>query len=192
MVDHGKQMLANVRQNPTAEYLRHIGGCFGTRDLKLILARITRGLQMAAELETRIADHLGRFDRPLHVTARASAARKPRSRPAPQPQDQSNSVLAGLATAKEIADQLRHRPVGAVLIEICGDLGIMPSDPLWDEISHVVEDHGGSFLALWKDATNRVAITNFVPPNVRFVWPKLPRLTELHLAYAAATATGPP
>ena len=46
--------------------------------------------------------------------------------------------LARLPTPAEIAAEVRRRPIGAVLADICRDLGIMPSDPLWRELQRAI------------------------------------------------------
>jgi hypothetical protein len=43
---------------------------------------------------------------------------------------------------------VRRRPVGAVIADICRDLGILPSHPLWRELSEAIIRLGGS-LAAW-------------------------------------------
>ena len=64
--------------------------------------------------------------------------------------------LPDVPTAEEIAAALRHRPVGEVIAEICRDLGIMPSKPLWDEVAMVVNEFGGNDVRLVKDVLDRV------------------------------------
>jgi hypothetical protein len=66
------------------------------------------------------------------------------------------SLLADLPTPEQIAAQhaagldplVRHRPIGAVLADICRDLGILPNNPLWPELSVLVVRHGGSLASL--------------------------------------------
>jgi hypothetical protein len=51
------------------------------------------------------------------------------------------SAHARLPTEEEIAAEVRRRPVGAVIADICRDLGIAPGrlDPaFWRELSHAV------------------------------------------------------
>ena len=86
----------------------------------------------AAALETKLVD---RAAHPLPArAARESSARKPRAKP-PAPQPDASAVLAALPTSEEIADQLRRRPVHAVLIDICSDLGIVTADPMYPNCS---------------------------------------------------------
>ena len=45
---------------------------------------------------------------------------------------------------------MRRRPIGAVLEDICRDLGILPSHPLWRELQHAIIEHGGNLARLLK------------------------------------------
>ena len=38
---------------------------------------------------------------------------------------------------------VRNRPIGAVLVDICADLGIGVDHPLWQELRWVICDHNG-------------------------------------------------
>ena len=52
---------------------------------------------------------------------------------------------------------MRRRPVGAVIADICRDLGITPGHldrAFWDELSHAIIAYGGS-LAGFLDSLNR-------------------------------------
>jgi hypothetical protein len=61
-----------------------------------------------------------------------------------------------MPTAEEIAEAVRHRPIGAVIVDICSDLGITQSHPLWNEVMMVVTEFGGDVVVLIKDVLNRV------------------------------------
>ena len=77
-------------------------------------------------------------------------------RPPAPPKQQPDPRLARLPTSEEIAEEVRHRPIGAVLADICRDLGIVPSHPLWLELMVLVPEHGGNFPALFEDIWDRV------------------------------------
>ena len=77
-------------------------------------------------------------------------AQPPSSRPA-QPQSTSPtaaSCLANLPTPEQIAAKVRRQPIGAVLADICRDLGIAPSHPLWDELHLAMNEYGGNYIRL--------------------------------------------
>ena len=56
-----------------------------------------------------------------------------------------------LPTPEQIAAEVRRRPIGAVIADICRDLGIMPNHPLWRELRDVIIRYGGNLASLVKD-----------------------------------------
>lgn len=132
----------------TGPELRYRARLFGTSDVATILLRIARGLRRAAALHTLL---LARAQRgrdltvaPVRIsTARAAPAEPPEPRPerAPLPLDPSD---------EEIAADIR-RPVGAVIVDICHDLGIQPGDlghDMHKELMNAVMYYGGNPIRL--------------------------------------------
>ncbi len=107
--------------------------------------------------------------------------------PAPpdaQPADPAQDPrLARLPTEEQIAAEVRRRPVGAVIADICRDLGIMPTHPLWGDLSPVILRYGGNLPRLWREilALLRPRSTADRPP----AWPAPPQRSPV-------PATGPP
>jgi hypothetical protein len=155
LIDYGRDLAAKVQRRDPATESRH----FNTSDIPLILDCITRGLHRAQALEERLIRNAARLD----------AARRPRRKPAPakprapqpmeeggQPEDQDRSLLP---TADQIAGRhatgldpvVRRRPIGAVLADICRDLGILPNHPLWRELSTAIMVNGGNLARLVKE-----------------------------------------
>ncbi len=201
LIIFGKTLAVTLRSSPHTETARDIGRRFGTFDFALIVARITRALRLAAALEVRLADRAAK-PQPACPAAPAAAPRKPPGRPAPptgqagpQPQDSADSILANLPTVEELAEQLRRRPVHAVLAEIASNLGLRVSDPLWQRVAHAVLENNGSGLRLMKDIwkRNANAITLLARPSVRVIRPEAPRqILNSPFASVATVATGPP
>ncbi len=202
LIVFGKTLTVSLRGNPSAKTVHDVGFRFGTFTVALILARITRALRLAVALEAKLLLRLGRPEpvrTPQGTPSKPSSPRapsKPRtSRPkAPQPTDPDSLTIP---TAEEIAEQLRTRPVHAVFLEICSNLGIVPADGLWNDIACALTEHGGSFPALWKDATKRIHASHSAVVNVPFVRTKLPEVWKFPLptptaAATLAAATGPP
>jgi hypothetical protein len=154
LIDYGKELAATLRQRDLADVAR----CFGTRDIALILASITRGLLRANALEARLKQNAARLDA-APKRRDAPSQRQPRpARPAASPTDHAAS-LAGLPTPEQIAAEVRRRPIGAIIADICRDLGILPSHPLWRELSPLVIRHGGSLARLVMDLIQRCCHT---------------------------------
>jgi hypothetical protein len=181
LIDYGKQLGAALTQR-TAD-LASVTRDFGTKDIALILARIRCGLERAHALEARIIVAAAQLDAAPERAAAAAVAPRTRPttpRPSAEPKQQPDPRLARLPTSEEIAEQVRDRPIGAVLADICRDLGIVPSHPLWRELMVLVPEHGGNFPALFEDIWDRVLpLPGIDPPGAS---PPSP----------APAATGPP
>jgi hypothetical protein len=141
LIDYGKRLAATLRSNPHP---------FGTGDIALILARITRGLLRAEALEARIIRTATRLD----AAPAPPRALRHRSPPAQAAEAGSAPDLC-LPTPEQIAAEVRRRPIGAVIADICRDLGIRPDHPLWRELSDLIIYYGGNLADLVKDILSR-------------------------------------
>ena len=187
LIDYGKQLATTLQQRTAATNLADITHPFGTIDIGKIIACITRGLLRAAALEARLTARLAR--QPAAPSAHsAPSPRQPRAAP---PVDPSASAadprLARLPTPADIAAQVRRRPVGAVIADICRDLGIVTSHPLWRELSLAIIGNGGNLAALYKDISKRV--TTWLTDPSATVHQAAPAPC---LPLAVAPGTGPP
>jgi hypothetical protein len=155
LIDHGKQLVAAVGQRSLPNDLALVGCRFGTRDIALILSRITLALHRATALEARLLHSVARPD-PKPQPPRASSQHTPRApREAPQEPAEADPRLAGLPTPEQIAAEIRRRPVGAVIADICRDLGIMADHPLWRDLRLAIILHGGSLVGFVRDISKR-------------------------------------
>ena len=192
LIDYGRQFAATVRERAAAPGFAYFARPFGTADLAVILARITNGLRRAAALEARLCARAAR-GKDLGVASVRLPARQtasPKAPPAPQPAEPTQDPrLATLPTEEEIAAEVRRRPIGAVIIDICCDLGIAPGHldrAFWDEINHAIIMYGGSLVRFIKDLQARVwAFPSRGPADDAYPgWPGPP--------LSPAPATGPP
>jgi len=152
LIDYGKELAATVLQRtPNIDFAARACN-FGTNDIGLIVARITQGLLRAQALEARLERIAPRLD--AKPTA-GSAQRKPRAALAARQVEAADPRLAHLPTPERIAAEVRRRPIGCVIADICRDLGILPCHPLWRELSREIIRHGGSLAALVNDITLR-------------------------------------
>jgi hypothetical protein len=174
LIDFGRQLVSTLQNQPAPEALSGIILCFGTINLALIVARITRGLRLAAVLEDRLVRNPPGIDTPSSrpaslrtpVSLRTPAPRPPDSRVPRRrmpPRDDDAALLARLPSAEEIAEQVRHRAIGDIIADICRDLGITPNHALWPEFRDIIIRHGGNFARLVKDTIQRVCVISPIP-----------------------------
>jgi hypothetical protein len=142
LIDYGRQLATTLWINPPP---------FSASDIALILARITRGLLRAKALEARVIRDTARLDAEPAPPRAPSHRRSPPARPT----DAARSPDGDLPTSEQIAAEVRRRPIGAVIADICRDLGIMPSHPLWRELQELIIRYGGNLANLVKDILDR-------------------------------------
>jgi hypothetical protein len=155
VIGYGKEIAASLQQrvSPCPKNVVTVMRNFGTVDIGLILASITRALLRASALEARV---VSRGDQPddAPVAVRAIPERQPRSTarltrlPAEPSDTEADPRVVRMPTPQEIAAQIRRRPAGAVLADICFDLGIGTNHPLWPELRTVIDENGGNSTAL--------------------------------------------
>jgi hypothetical protein len=142
---YGKNLADTLQQHAAAPHLlpcfAFVANIFGTTDLALILARITRGLLRAAALEARLRQRARGPDL-QSAPRRPPSKRKPRPAKLAAPPGQP-AQDAYVPTPEEIVAKDRRRPIGAVLVDICLDLGIVPAQ-MGGELRCVIIGHGGS------------------------------------------------
>jgi|KBSMisStandDraft_5_1062788.scaffolds.fasta_scaffold599271_2 hypothetical protein len=172
LLDYGRQLVDKLQQRGPASNLTDLVYPFGTCDVAWILARITRGLQRAAALEAWL------FTRPDRTpsTRTTPAASRPRAERPTQPA--TTQRPASPSSPDDFAAEVRCRPVGAVLADICRDLGILPCQKLWSDLLLAIIGNRGNLIALYRDIDTRLD-----------VWLLHPRPVTLQ---GAMSATGPP
>ena len=208
VIDCGKQLVIAVRLRAHRPDFPRFTRPFGTNYLPHILRRIHAAIHRAIMLEQRALQQDG-LRSPPPVRARAPsagktpdkthAARRDDTPPAskrtvPPARPSGDPHYADWPSREKLAAELRRRPIAAVLMDICRDLGITPHHPLWDEMSRVIAAHGGSVEALENDADERWCSKRwleipFTPPPLSTVvlWP-----APWSHPVTAAAATGPP
>jgi sulfur carrier protein len=186
--EHGKHLLATVREPPPLDQLLCIGQDFGTCDPEAIVARIERGLRIAAALEYRIVNCAAYFGG-LRTTQLASA-------PAPAAPSQAPARHALLGQAKPtpplvarpqeepgmplnymldtITDHVSSQPIGIVLTRICQDLGINYRHRLWWELLDAIDQHGGKYARFEQAASNRKPVFDLFPTDTSLPLPASP------------------
>jgi hypothetical protein len=202
IITYGQELAATLQQGTDPHRFAALAFRFQTPDLAAILARIARGLMLAGALQAKLAQWqaAGRDVEPSPL--RLPTTRRPRdpaaeTKPKVRHTDIIDLPLDRLPSAEAIAAELRRRPIGAVLVDICRDLGELPGDltrERWDELALAVIAYGGDMPTLLfgsplhdklKERTRRfLAGQSFDDATTWFV-PDLP-------PGAAASSTDPP
>jgi hypothetical protein len=187
LIDYGRHLAETLRRQTTGAEILNAKRDFGTLDIRQIIASITRGLHRASELETRLARRAAREAIAPAATA-APSARAPRAAsPAQRTAEAADPRLARMPTPAEIAAQIRLRPIGVIIADICRDLGIMPSSKLWHEIANAVVEYGGNLAKLFSDVCNR-----FRPWPIEAAVAQDPAQTARSCGAPIVPGTGPP
>ena len=202
LLDFGRDLVATLQRQNTPTPAHRLAMRFRTFNLAIIVARITHGLRLAAALEARLVRTPPIQERMPGI--RPIRRRMPRSpapdtepaQPAgPRPRARAPARAGAMSpdtwphtppTAEDIAAAIRGRPAGAVIVEICRQLGIDTSHPLWPEINDAIIRYGGNLsrmVASWFDGLGEflIAIPDDRPGPPPPAWDG--QLTE---------ATGPP
>jgi hypothetical protein len=131
IIQAGAAFLANIAGKMEPHEVQSIADAFGTFNLSVIVARVFRGLRLANALKRRVAATETRIDHPRPVRATVSHTDAPRGPRRRKPTDahDNGALLANVPTEAEIAAMLKNRTIGAVLADICADLGIVPGHP---------------------------------------------------------------
>jgi hypothetical protein len=202
VIAYGQHLAVTLQRRADPVRLAALAFRFQTTDLGVILARIARGLMLAGALEEKLArlTEAGRDltpDRLRLPSVRAPRGKPPAGQPGVHPCNIIDLPLDRLPSAEAIAAELRRRPIGAVLADICRDLGMLPgdlADGRWKELADAVSAYGGNVVTLMfgfpmfdkaMAAARRVIAAQ--PPTAADIWvlPELP-------PGEAARSTGPP
>ena len=161
IIDFGQTLVASLQRQNAPAPAKPLAWRHGTFNLTLIIARITRGLMLAAGLQARLLRA-----RPPRAATRTSPTSPATPRPRPPKPSQAEddaALLRAMPTAEEIAHRIRHQSAGTVIVDICRDLGIDTAHPLWNEIRNAIIAYDGSLsrlLGLWMARMTAL----FVPP----------------------------
>jgi hypothetical protein len=139
-----------LRQCAGTPAFTRLASRFGTTDLARIIRRIARGVILAIELSDRLERRAARGRDISPSPVRVPSPRKPATprKRARRAKPQPAAEVFDLPTPEEIAAMVRRRPIGAVIVDICHDLGIMQGNvppELWQELHDAIIDYGGNF-----------------------------------------------
>ena len=171
LISYGNFLAATLRERGLGNHPAIEGRRFGTTNVTLILARTARGLLRAAALEARLHRSATRLDAPPRPRPPPPAAEAQSDPPAPRRRvstrhtDDDNALIAHMPTP----EQIRRRPIGEMIADICRDLGVVPAHPLWRELQTAIIRENGRYAALVIDILKRRHLVP-IPED----WPEQP------------------
>ncbi len=166
--------LATTLQNQAAPAILRAPTSFGTSDRTVILARIMRGLLRADALYRFLLQRAATGRDVTPPAVRTPSPRQPgaarRTEPRRVTQDAAPNGMY-LPTMKELAAEVRRRPIGAVLADICDDLGLTPGQlghARWEELRHAIAEYGGNLAGFFRRIMRRcLPLPAIARPNAR-------------------------
>jgi hypothetical protein len=180
LLTYARHLAATIERRAASRGFASIGQYFGTARLPVILARLQRGMLRIAALErvllVRAARGRDLVFREFHVrTRRAAPAREPQPQvppadpaaAAPKPVRRKRDAApdpANLPTLDQLIAQIRRRPIGQTVADICRDLGVWPllcDHGFWTDLSHAITRNRGNLLHFVRDFRRREV--DFVP-----------------------------
>lgn len=197
LIGYASSLAMKVEECAAAGDLTQVAAPFGTLDPAAIIRRICRGLRRALALEELLNQRAaeGRDIEP--IPPRAPAQRQSGGGES-QGRGRRNGKKADddrLPSVAEIAAEVRRRSPGAVIADICRDIGITPADlygPEWEALRLAIAQYGGQLMCVFPAVKRRwdVAFTAWTRDTTqpRPVFPMFPRGAPAF----AACGTGPP
>ena len=169
LLGYGRHLIDTVRQRAAAPNFEAIAATFGTANLTTIFDHLQRGILRAIALERFL---LARAAAGRDIDLIEPGSRTPRPQPAPAdthaghpapppaprkppplPTRRADGSDPGfvMPTLEDLERQVRRRPVGLTITDICRDLAIAPkfcTVYFWDDLLAIMRLLGGNLAAL--------------------------------------------
>ena len=171
LLTHGRRLAETAADQAHTPQFATIAAVFGTYNLAFIVLRVQRGILRAIALERYLLARAARGRDIAIVPPRnrtpASAEATPQETPQPaatstrgygrflDPSHPANFHIPGL---QELEAQIRRRPIGRTIADICTDLAVIPgfcTAELWGGLFDALQFHGGSLTAMYKTRGHR-------------------------------------
>jgi hypothetical protein len=187
LLGFGRHLAETVKDRSASPDFNPIAACFGTGRVYAILAHLQRGLLRAAALERVLLERAAqgrdiRFTAPRKRATATPAApadppgeapvEQPPEAPAEQPAEAPvarkaprpsrpfgwNDPELFMPTLEELEAQVRRRPLGRTLVDICLDLAVVPgfcTGAFWNTLFDSIDLLGGSVATLMQEKARR-------------------------------------
>jgi hypothetical protein len=179
LLGYGRHLAESATHRSASTDFNAVAACFGTGRLGAIIAHLERGILRATALERVLLARAARgrdisfteprepatatlaapadpsADLPVEPPAEAPIARKPARR---SRQAGWNNPELFMPTLEELEAQVRRRPLGRTLVDICLDLAVVPgfcTGTFWNTLFDAIRLHGGSVAVLMQEKVHR-------------------------------------
>ncbi len=196
LLEYGHHLIDTVRHRATAPNFNAIAACFGTANLSTILARLNRGILRAAALERVllaraatgkdidfIERHTWKTLEPgaepaVDTEPEPPAPRHAAGKHTPRPSRPAgwNDPELFMPTLEELERQVRRRPIGRTVYDICLDLAVVPMfchSAFWNELFDIMNWFGGGTAVsqlMTEKTRRRAAFANEQDRNPKATW----------------------
>ena len=186
LAEYGRHLADTIEHRAVWRGFATIAQFFGTATMPVILAHIQRGLMRAVALERLLLRRATR-GRDLAILARrmrgeraaeptappaepaaadptapqsaeALAAEQPEPRPIHRRVPAEPLTLDTLPSMAQVEAEVRRRPIGQTIVDICRDLGIAPSlcdGTFWNRVFTAIHCYRGSFANIMLEMRRR-------------------------------------
>jgi hypothetical protein len=150
LIDYACQAAAFAEECAMRGDIRPAAVPFGKGiTIEALIIRIASGLKRALALRDMLEQRAatGQDIEPVQRRPSGPSGRSKRDGEQDKPPH-----VERLPSAAEIAAELERKPIGAVVADICHDIGIVPSDltrEQWHALQAVISTYGGSQAKLW-------------------------------------------
>jgi hypothetical protein len=223
LLAYGSHLQATLEHRATARSFSTIAQFFGTACVPAILARLSRGILRAMALERVLLARAARgrdlvASGPRWPTQRVAQPALQAAEPPPPPKPRPvRAELPEFPTLEQLETEIRRRPIGHAIADICRDLGVSPclcEGSFWNALYDAITWYRGNFHKYYGEIRNReiqFAAEWDTDRTRRFDWPDQTReglrrvlgcfigepLDDpappcMPTGVAAAVATGPP
>ena len=161
LLEYGRHLAATLDHRAAARSFSVIAQFFGTARVPEILARLARGILRATALERVL---LARAARGRDLVVLQPRRRAERAAPQPAAAQQPpkprpvRPELPEFPTLEQLEADIRRRPIGHAMADICRDLGISPSlceGRFWTALYCAIAWYRGNFAKYYKDIRGR-------------------------------------
>ena len=163
LLEYGRHLTETLEHRAAARSFSVIAQFFGTARLPAILARLSHGILRAMALESVLLARAARgrdlvIFQPRFRAERPAAAPQPAAEQTPPKPRPVRAELPEYPTLEQLQADIRRRPIGHAMADICRDLGVSSSlcdGRFWTSLYCAIAWYRGNFAKYYKEIRGR-------------------------------------